>query len=186
MILTNIKNGVVLIAEPSLIGDISFQKSVILVANHSKTGTVGFIMNKPTTSTISDFLPEVDEEYRIYNGGPVEQENLYFLHSIPELIPNSVKIANNLYWGGSFDVVSELMIDRVIEPDDIKFFLGYSGWSYNQLETEINDRSWVLTADENLKGLINDQIDCYWKNHMLELGGRYSLWANAPENPEYN
>jgi len=186
MILENLKNGVVLVAEPSLIGDISFQKSVILVANHCNTGTVGFITNKPTTSTISDFIPEVTEEYRIYNGGPVEQDNLYFVHSIPELIPNSVKIAENVFWGGSFKIVSELMIDKVIEPDDIKFFLGYSGWSFNQLENEIIDHSWIISNAKNLRSLINDQIDCYWKNKMLELGGRYSIWANTPENPEYN
>ncbi len=186
MILTNIKNGVVLVAEPSLIGDISFQKSVILIANHSNTGTVGFIMNKPTASTISDFIPDVTEEYRIYNGGPVEQDNLYFIHSIPDLIPNSVKIAKNLYWGGSFEVVSQLMIDRIIEPDDIKFFLGYSGWSFNQLEDEIHANSWIVSFEENLRSLINDRIDSYWKNHMLGLGDRYSIWANAPENPEFN
>ncbi len=186
MILANLKNGVVLVAEPSLIGDMSFQKSVILVANHCNTGTIGFIMNKPTASTISDFIPDVTEEYRIYNGGPVEQDNLYFVHSIPELIPNSVKIAENLYWGGSFEVVSELMIDRIIEPDDIKFFLGYSGWSFNQLETEISGNSWIVSAEENLRTLINDRIDCYWKDQMLTLGDRYSIWANAPENPEYN
>jgi putative transcriptional regulator len=36
-------------------------------------------------------------------GGPVEQDNLYFIHNIPELIPNSIEISNGIYWGGDFE-----------------------------------------------------------------------------------
>ena len=38
----------------------------------------------------------------VYNGGPVEQDKLYFIHKIPELIPNSIEISNGIYWGGDF------------------------------------------------------------------------------------
>ena len=40
---------------------------------------------------------------QIYNGGPVEQDNLYFLHKVPDLIPESIEISNGIYWGGDFD-----------------------------------------------------------------------------------
>jgi putative transcriptional regulator len=47
--------------------------------------------------TINDLLPEINS-FKIYNGGPVEQDNLYFIH-IPELIPNSIEISNGIYCG---------------------------------------------------------------------------------------
>lgn len=83
--------GHLLIAEPSIIGDVSFNRSVVLLADHSDQGSIGFIMNKPLDYVLSDLVPEVEAEFKIYNGGPVEQDNLYFIHKIPDLIPNSVE-----------------------------------------------------------------------------------------------
>jgi putative transcriptional regulator len=55
-----------------------------------------FIINKPLKYTINDLLPEINASFKIYNGGPVEQDNLYFIHNIPELIPNSIEISRYL------------------------------------------------------------------------------------------
>ena len=88
-----------LIAEPSMLGDVSFNRSVVLLAEHNSDGSVGFILNKPLSYTINDLLPEIEATFKIYNGGPVEQDNLYFIHNIPEIIPNSVEISNGIYWG---------------------------------------------------------------------------------------
>jgi putative transcriptional regulator len=45
--------------------------------------------------------------FKIYNGGPVEQD-FYFIHNIPELIPNSIEISNGIYWGGDFESTKAL------------------------------------------------------------------------------
>ena len=84
--------GLLLVAEPSIIGDISFNRSVVLLAEYNENGSVGFILNKPLPYSINDFIPEINSNITIYNGGPVEQDNLYFIHKIPELIPNSSEI----------------------------------------------------------------------------------------------
>ena len=76
------KKGHLLIAEPSILGDLSFNRSVVLLAEHNEEGSVGFILNKPLSYTINDLIPEIDAKFTIYNGGPVEQDNLYFIHSI--------------------------------------------------------------------------------------------------------
>ena len=62
--------GQLLIAEPSIIGDLSFNRSVILLADHDKDGSVGFIINKPLKYTIHDLIPEINSKLKIYNGGP--------------------------------------------------------------------------------------------------------------------
>ena len=80
------QKGKLLIAEPAIIGDVSFNRSVVLLANHNEDGSVGFILNKPLTFTLNELIPEIKgDEMQIYNGGPVEQDNLYFLHKVPDL-----------------------------------------------------------------------------------------------------
>ena len=123
MISEKLKKGHLLIAEPSIIGDLSFNRSVILLADHNKEGSIGFIINKPLKYTINDLIPEIDASFKIYNGGPVEQDNLYFIHNIPELIPNSVEISNGIYWGGDFESTKDLINDGSINKNNIRFFL---------------------------------------------------------------
>jgi putative transcriptional regulator len=62
-----INKGQLLIAEPSISGDLSFNRSVILLAIHDKEGSVGFIINKPLKYTIN--LTEINASFKIYNGG---------------------------------------------------------------------------------------------------------------------
>ena len=90
--------------QPKIIGDVSFNRSIVLLADHTEEGSIGFILNKPLDYTIHDLIPEIKANFKIYNGGPVEQDNLYFIHKVPELIPNSIEISLGIFWGGDFDV----------------------------------------------------------------------------------
>ena len=54
-----LQKGHLLIAEPSIIGDLSFNRSVILLAEHSDEGSVGFIINKPLKYTIKDLVQKL-------------------------------------------------------------------------------------------------------------------------------
>lgn len=180
------KKGDLLIAEPAIIGDISFNRSIVLLADHTNDGSIGFILNKPLEYSISDLVPEVDAAFKVYNGGPVEQDNLYFIHKVPHLIPNSIEISLGIFWGGDFSEVAELISNNTINENDIRFFLGYSGWDTDQLETELKSNSWLVTENIYKKNIIEKDYEFFWKEKMLELGGEYSIWSNAPENPNYN
>ncbi|MEJ6792269.1 MAG: YqgE/AlgH family protein [Lacinutrix sp.] len=186
MILTKPKKGDLLIAEQSIIGDLSFNRSIVLLTDHSAESSIGFILNKPLDFTISDLIPEIDAPFKIYNGGPVEQDNLYFIHKVPELIPNSIEISLGIFWGGDFSEVSKLIMEGKITEKEIKFFLGYSGWEINQLEEELKSNAWVVTKNSYKKSIIEKDYEFFWKEKMVELGGNYSIWSNAPENPSYN
>ncbi len=179
--------GDVLVSEPSTIGDYTFNRSVILLAHIDSEGAVGFIINKPLDYNLEELIPEIDENFKIFNGGPVEQENLYFIHDVPELISNSIEIKDGIYWGGSFDDIVSLINKKKITPKNIKFFLGYSGWDASQLESEIDLNTWIIDSNTNsidiLSALNNGE---YWQEKMKNLGGDYLLWSNAPENPNNN
>jgi len=181
-----INQGTLLVAEPSIIGDINFHRSVILLANHKEKASLGFILNKPFDFILKDILPEINSSIEVHYGGPVEPDNLYFIHNSPELITGSIKINEELYWGGNFEKVIELLNDESIGENNIRFFLGYSGWGENQLQNEIELNSWII--QENFIGnkVININSESFWRKQIRSLGGPYLIWGNAPENPSHN
>ncbi|MGB5944198.1 MAG: YqgE/AlgH family protein [Leeuwenhoekiella sp.] len=186
MTTSDLTSGNLLIAEPSIIGDASFARSVILLANHNAEGSVGFILNKPLSFTLEDLVPEAHSDIQVFNGGPVEQDNLYFIHKVPDLIPNSIEIASGIYWGGDFAKVLKLLQSNEISPEEIRFFLGYSGWASEQLSEELESRSWIVVENTHEKDIISKCVPDFWKEKITELGGDYLIWSNAPENPSYN
>ncbi len=186
MITERLEKGQLLIAEPSIIGDLSFNRSVILLADHNHEGSVGFILNKPLEYTINDLIPDIEASFKIYNGGPVEQDNLYFIHTIPNLITESIEISNGVFWGGDFELTKSLINEGKINKENIRFFLGYTGWSANQLEDELKENSWIITANNYKSGILEKSSSQFWKEKIIELGGEYLIWSNAPENPILN
>lgn len=181
----NPEKGRLLIAEPSILNDSSFNRSVILLTEHNNTSSVGFIINKPLNFTVNDLLPNISCSFIVHQGGPVEQDNLYFIHKVPELIPNSIEIGNGFYWGGNFESLVELLNSEKILNHQIRFFLGYSGWNASQLSDEMNQNSWCC-IENNHSNIFKVDSNSFWKNHLLKFGGEYKLWANAPEDPRLN
>ena len=164
----------------------SFNRSVILLAEHNTEGSVGFILNKPLKYTIRDLVPNIEANFKIYNGGPVEQDNLYFIHNVPELINQSIEISSGIFWGGDFELTRNLINEGKIKKDNIRFFLGYTGWETQQLENEMAENSWIIAENLYQNKIIGKSTTDFWKEKILELGGDYILWSNAPENPLLN
>ncbi len=178
--------GKLLIAEPTLTGDVSFNRSVVLLAEHNEEGSIGFILNKPLDYTIEELITEIHIPFQVYNGGPVEQDNLYFIHKVPHLIEDSIEISNGIFWGGNFEKTIALINQQKITSDDIRFFLGYSGWASLQLDEELSSKSWIVVQNKYKSDIICKPASAFWKEKMIELGGDYLLWSNAPENPGLN
>ena len=178
------KQGRILLSEP-LLSDTYFKRSVVLLTEHSDKGAVGFVLNKPVDLPLNEVLADFpDFNAQVYIGGPVAKDTIHFLHTLGELIPNSVHVIDNIYWGGDFDSLKELINEGIVEPVQVRFFLGYSGWSPNQLEGEIEENAWLVTRVESEKIMSADKD--IWKKTLDELGKKYKVWANFPENPAMN
>ena len=180
-----LNKGKLLIAEPAILNDSSFNRTIILLTEHTSNNSVGFILNRPLNYTINDLLPEINCHFPVYQGGPVEQDNLYFVHKIPHLIPESIEVSNGFFWGGNFDSLKDLLNNEVLNSSDIRFFLGYSGWSKDQLEDEMNQNSWFV-SENDFENIFSMDDGSLWKNKLLQKGGDYKLWANAPKDFNLN
>ena len=177
---SDIKKGKVLISPP-LINDDFFHNSVVFLTNYSEDGVVGFIINKPVELNINDLIVDFPEfEAKVYYGGPVAPENLYFIHRAPDKIEGSIHIINDLYWGGDFNQVTKLITEGELRSEEIRFFLGYSGWDVDQLDNEIDSDSWII--DELDNSLFDWDVVKLWKKCLYEKGQKYKLWLNAPED----
>ena len=180
-----LNKGKLLIAEPAILNDSSFNRAIVLLTEHTPNNSVGFILNRPLDYTVNDLLPEIKCEFPVYQGGPVEQDNLYFVHKIPELIPDSIEVANGIFWGGNFESLKDLLNNEVLDASDIRFFLGYSGWGKQQLDKEMNQNSWFI-GENDFENIFSTDNETLWKNKLLQKGGDYKLWANAPSDFNLN
>ena len=183
--MVNLKSGRILISEP-LINDKRFFKSIILITYHSKIETLGLIVNQPTKLYLHEIIDGITEsDFQLYIGGPVEQNSIQFIHTLGNVIKNSIRINKGLYWGGDFSIVKKMINKKEISNNEIKFFMGYSGWHKDQLENEIKEKSWILD-DSSTKVCMQKSNSELWSKIAKEKGGQYAIWSNLPINPNLN
>nr|WP_319401464.1 YqgE/AlgH family protein [uncultured Carboxylicivirga sp.] len=177
--------GRILIAEPFLQGPY-FNRSIVFLTEHGDEGAVGFVLNKS-----SDLYPdEVIEDLfsfkgEMFIGGPVSSNTLHYLHTLGDKVPGAVHIIDNIYWGGDFDVIKDMINDGEADYHSVKFFAGYSGWSPGQLEAEIEEKSWIVSTLDG-KTIMEGDVDDFWKQTMESLGDVFRVWTTFPENPSNN
>ena len=180
----NVQKGNLLLSQP-LIEDDFFHNSVIFLTQHSNDSVVGFIINKPIEIKINDLIEDFPNiEVKVYFGGPVATDNLYFIHRAPHKIDGSIHIVSDMYWGGNFGQVKKLINDEILSIDDIRFFLGYSGWNADQLKDELKNQSWII--DELEESLFDCDVLKLWEDRLCVKGNKYKLWVNAPKDISLN
>jgi putative transcriptional regulator len=179
------KRGVLLISEPFL-PDQYFGQSVVYITEHNAEGTVGFVVNKPIGKRVHELI----EGFPVFNapvslGGPVGPNTIHFIHNFGNLISESTLINNNLFWGGNFDELKVLVENKLIMPNQVKFFIGYSGWSPGQLKLEIDRGSWIVSSISG-KEILKQQSPEYWRQTLVKLGRKYRIMSNFPADPILN
>lgn len=177
--------GTILISEPSL-KDFYFARSVVLIAEHNEEGSFGIILNKPVDINFNDIVKDFPPyDGKVFLGGPVSTKNLFYIHTKGDLIENSQALGKDLFWGGNIEDVKMLLDSKILDSNSIRFFVGYAGWSENQLNDELKTDSWIV-ANADHKQLISYQPDMMWAKVLQDLGGDYAMWANFPIDPALN
>jgi putative transcriptional regulator len=178
--------GILLIADPFL-KDPNFLRTVVLLCEHKEAeGSFGFVLSRKIEQTLDELLDNFEGfKLPVFYGGPVQTDTIHFIHQYPDLIPDSVKISNGIYWGGNFETVTALIKANNIDANKIKFFIGYSGWSDGQLLEELDEKSW-LTVDATKNLVFTTQATEVWKGSLKRLGGDYEMMVNFPTDPQLN
>lgn len=180
------KPGTLLISEPFMHDDY-FTRSVVLLCDHNEEGSFGFVLNKYIEAPSSDVIPElVDSAVKISIGGPVDNSNLFYVHALGDEIENAIKITDGLFIGGDFEQLKQVLNENPVKINLVRFFIGYSGWSPNQLQDEIDEKSWVVLNKVQPKYYLNTQDDTLWTSLMEKLGGKFKVMSKFPINPSDN
>lgn len=175
--------GRLLIAEP-FAQDLYFSRSVVMLLDSHEGGFMGLVLNKPLKKSLNHLFAKFGfEDMPIYRGGPVDEDRLFFLHNIPD-VNGAVRLADDLFVGGDLNEISECfkMESRSYK---IRFFMGYSGWSSGQLESEIKDESWVVSKPS--VDVFSVEGELAWQDSLLALNDDYyTMWLNFPFDPTSN
>lgn len=177
--------GNVLISEP-FSQDTYFKRSVVFLTEHTAQGSLGFILNNSLQLNIHEIIEDFPRyNGRISVGGPVSTDSIFYMHTLGSSVPNSIKIQDGLYWGGNFEILKILIQSGSVSKSQVRFFMGYSGWSPNQLADELNKNFWLI-SDLPIADIMNENVENLWKGSLEKMGRKYRVWSNFPENPEHN
>ncbi len=178
-------HGKILIAEPLLLDGI-FGRSVVFLVEHGCEGSIGYVLNKNSGFTIQQLLPDFKNYYTpVFIGGPVATNTLHFIYKSHEQLTNSKKVSDNLFWGGDIKEILNCIKKGIIKEQNIKFFIGYSGWGKNQLSIELKKHYWVVSSICSEEIFVEDP-KMLWKRSIVLLDKKFHFWLNIPSNPSLN
>ena len=179
------KRGRILITEPFLEDDY-FERSIILLCEHNDEGSFGFVLNNYTDLSLQEIVDFPEFDTKISIGGPVSKQHLYFIHTLGDKIGDSIPISDHIYMGGDFEQVREQIKMGLINSDEIRFFIGYSGWTKKQLDTELAQNAWLVSEIMDEAKLMDISYTSIWEDYMKNQGGKYKAFAQFPTNYKLN
>ena len=133
--MTKIKRGNLIIAKPTIINDDIFNRSVILLSEHNKNDTVGFILNKKVDLKISNLIPNIKVDFDVFFGGPVETNQCFVLHTKDIMLAQTTLLNENLCVTRDKAIITTLNENRF--PQHYRIIIGSSSWGPGQLESEL-------------------------------------------------
>jgi putative transcriptional regulator len=180
------RKGSVLLSDPFL-NDSYFSRSVIILCDYSKEGAFGFVL----TNYLELDLAKIDSSFPVKNakisvGGPVDNEHIFYIHQFGDRVEESIQIMDDLFFGGNYNQLQELINEKEENQKKVRFFLGYSGWSSEQLIEELKENSWIVVNNINGNEIINTSNQDFWKYCMEKQGDRFKIISKFPKNPNEN
>ncbi len=177
--------GKLLISSPGLLTDMIFYKSIILIVDQTDEGITGFILNRPSDLFM---YKEIDTSKKIKiglnYGGPVSSDHYFLLRSKKEYF-EILNIYDNVYWGNNIEFLFNLIEENKVGINDFILFQGYSGWGRDQLDDEIENNSWIVN-DKKEDDVFKFKEKNSWNNLIKNLGDKYVLWSNSPDDITLN
>ena len=174
--------GQLLIAGPTML-DPNFQRTVVLIVEHSEEGALGLVLNRPSETTVGEAVSElselVDSDELLFIGGPVQQSALIVLAEFEDAGRAAVV---------AFDDIGVLGGEDHADPPDTRrgrAFAGHAGWGPGQLDAELAQGDWILEPAQREDAFCIAPGEL-WGSVLTRKGGSYALVARMPNDPTVN
>ncbi len=176
--------GQLLLASPSLL-DPNFARTVVLIGVHSEDGAMGVVLNRPSTVTVGEAVPQLEDAVgsfeRVYVGGPVQSSSIVFLAEFLDPSPAGLLVLGRIGFpapDASIEELGEATARR-------RVFAGHAGWGSGQLDAEIEGGDWIAHPAEP-EDVFTDIPEQLWSSVLTRKGGSYALIARMPLDPSVN
>jgi putative transcriptional regulator len=180
------KKGRVLLSDP-FAEDQYFGRSVVYLCEHNEEGSFGFVLNNYIDLDLNEIaknFPNLTTKVSI--GGPVKTENIYFIHTIGEALPESQHIQDGIYLGGDYDTLLQMIDNGKVSAEQVRFFLGYSGWSPGQLQEELDEHAWIVAPVINQGEVMDVHVEDLYIHYMRRQGKKYDILTRFPNDLNLN
>jgi putative transcriptional regulator len=176
--------GQLLLASPAL-RDPNFMRAVVLIGAHNEEGAMGVVLNRPSTATVGEVVPQlepaIDEDETVYVGGPVQPNSIVFLAEFLDPEPAGLLVLGRIGFP-----TPETDIDELAEATARRrVFAGYAGWSGGQLEDELEQGDWIAFPAMP-EDIFTANPEMLWSVVLERKGGSYALVARMPVDPSLN
>jgi putative transcriptional regulator len=176
--------GRLLVATPALF-DPNFRRTVVLVGEHGEEGAMGLVLNRPSEVTVGEAVPPLaamaGPEARVHVGGPVQPEAVLVLAEFVDPSAAATIVVGDVGFASSEDDLE----DMAHALRRARVFAGYSGWGPGQLESELEEESWLVEPAEGVD-LFPEPGDDLFGSVLRRKGGTYRVIALMPEDPSAN
>jgi len=180
--------GSFLIANPVL-PDPNFSRTVVLLCNHNDEGSFGLVINRNSGMKSTEVFANSEllsgYEADVFIGGPVSPSQVFYLVRSPRPLPEMEEICPGVYMGMSWEALEDILPDLGNPGEDLRFYMGYSGWGSGQLAGEMDQRSW-LTCDATGQQVFSAPVQKIWPGAVRSLGQKYEYLLQAPVDPRNN
>lgn len=183
---SQIQKGTFLIASPEIDMGIFF-RGVVLVCEHSPSGSFGLVINKSLNLELPEEIINIhslaNPRVSIRAGGPVQTNQMMLLHTSDQIPNQTLKICDGVYLGGDLQFLQEALTDE--SGPEIHLCFGYAGWGSGQLEREFLDGHWYIHPS-SAKHIFYTAADRLWPSLLREMGGKYASLSMIPEDLTVN
>jgi putative transcriptional regulator len=164
--------AILLVAQPEML-DPNFKDSVVLVMNNIAPAPAGVIINRPTSITVSSLFPDLEGlaqlDDKVYFGGPVEITTVSFLVRADAAPEGATKVLDGIYMSTNQELLRKLL-GRDKPMQDLRIFIGYSGWAPGQLEAELAYGAWSLAPAE-ARAIFDGKSERHWPERQTPDAG---------------
>jgi putative transcriptional regulator len=177
--------GRLLIASPKIV-DPNFRRTVVFMTEHGDDGAMGLILNRAAETTIGEAVPDLawvsDPGAVVHVGGPVAATAVIVLAEFDDPALSALLVDGDLGF-----------VPAEIEDTDAfsttlrraRVFAGHAGWGAGQLESELEDDSWIVEPAAR-DDVFTQRPDELWSDVLRRKGREYALLATMPMDPSLN